>query len=266
MVIIRCMTHTQQTTSFSEHTLRVGTHRLHVEESGVDDAAAFFVLVHGIGVSTRYFRPLMYGLSRHGRVISIDLPGFGTSSRPKQSLDMADFARVVGEALQQLHVSRAVLVGHSMGCEIVAELSVQQPDIAQGLILIGPTVDPDKRSFVHYVVMLLHNTLHEPLRVTWTILRDYWRCGPYQYFKTLRCMLAHRMEVALAMCQAPTVIARGENDKVVPHDWAVAATGLLPRGELAEIPGAAHAVQMVQADRVAEICCRLLNAAHYTEK
>ena len=39
-----------------------------------------FVLVHGLGVSSRYFVPLAELLSRHGRVVVFDLPGFGLAA------------------------------------------------------------------------------------------------------------------------------------------------------------------------------------------
>ncbi len=41
------------------------------------DARPAFVLVHGIGVSSRYFHPVAAFLAEHGTVYAIDLPGYG---------------------------------------------------------------------------------------------------------------------------------------------------------------------------------------------
>ncbi len=41
---------------------------------------------------------------------------------------------------------------------------------------------------------------------------------------------------------APVLVVRGTRDRIVPQAWAERAARLLPRGRLAVIPGAAHAV------------------------
>lgn len=47
-----------------------------------DGATPSVVLVHGIGVSSRYFGPLEQHLSRDAHVVAPDLPGFGRSHMP----------------------------------------------------------------------------------------------------------------------------------------------------------------------------------------
>ncbi len=41
-----------------------------------------YLLVHGIGVSSRYFERLIPVTSRRARVIAVDLPGFDTAPKP----------------------------------------------------------------------------------------------------------------------------------------------------------------------------------------
>ena len=66
-----------------------------------------FVLVHGIGVSSRYFERLVPALAEEGRVVAVDLPGFGKAKpiRPKLGLSIEEFADSVARAMDRLGVA-----------------------------------------------------------------------------------------------------------------------------------------------------------------
>ena len=48
------------------------------------------ILVHGLGVSSRYMRPLAELLAAERSVYMIDLPGFGRSEKPRRALNIAE--------------------------------------------------------------------------------------------------------------------------------------------------------------------------------
>jgi pimeloyl-ACP methyl ester carboxylesterase len=52
-----------------------------------------FVLVHGIGVSSRYFHPVAAQLAQRGHVYLVDLPGYGSVPDPRRDVTIADHAR-----------------------------------------------------------------------------------------------------------------------------------------------------------------------------
>ena len=237
----------------------IGSLRVRVVDTGDAASGHAIVLVHGIGTSSRYFRPLIHELRSDARVVAMDLPGFGASSRPREALSIPDLARVVGSVVHDAGLTRPVLVGHSMGCQVVAELGVQEPDLASGLVLIGPTVDPEKRGAVRHFFMLTYNSLYEPWWVNLLLLADYVRCGPVQYLKTLRPMLIHRIDRALSTAQQRAVVVRGTRDMVALHDWATSATRLLSNGRLIEIPRHSHAAHATHPEGIAAICRDLLN-------
>jgi pimeloyl-ACP methyl ester carboxylesterase len=238
--------------------LIVDGHRVHVVDVGDRDSERCFVLIHGIGVSSGYYWPLIRRLAKHARVVALDLPGFGASSRPAETLTMSDFADVVAGVMEQLEVSRPVLVGHSMGGQVAAELDGRRPGWAAGMVLIGPTVDPGKRATFWHFVMLAHNALYEPARVNYPMAKDYLRCGIRQYVKTLRPMLRHHIEHRLEGARTPTVVVRGGRDRVVLHKWALSASRMPEDGRLVEVPGRAHAVHVTETERVAEVCVEVL--------
>jgi pimeloyl-ACP methyl ester carboxylesterase len=64
--------------------------------------ARTYVLVHGIGVSSRYFRPLAAELAQTGRVFLVDLPGYGAAPDPRRTVTIEDHAEVLAGFLEQL--------------------------------------------------------------------------------------------------------------------------------------------------------------------
>ena len=73
-----------------------------------------FVLLHGIGMSHRYFRRLRAALDTVGTTYALDLPGFGATRQPGRALSVAEYAQFTGWTLDALGIESCVAVGHSM--------------------------------------------------------------------------------------------------------------------------------------------------------
>jgi len=102
--------------------------RLHVVEKGEGSQV---VLIHGNVVSERDYEAsgLLDRLARNHRVIAIDRPGFGHSTRPRDRLwTPAAQAKLLHAALVQLGVKQAVVVGHSMGAMVALALALDYPE------------------------------------------------------------------------------------------------------------------------------------------
>lgn len=111
----------------------------YVDYGGPDDGPRL-VLVHGLGGSLTSWAAIAPALARVGRVIAIDLPGFGRSpGRPRQ-VTLAANQMLLHRFLVQVAGSPAILVGHSMGGTIAAMLSAQHPATTAGLIFVDPAV------------------------------------------------------------------------------------------------------------------------------
>ena len=99
------------------------------------------VLVHGLGIGSSYFVPLAARLSHHAPVFAPDLPGHGPSDHDARPLDVRQLARALGEWMEVMGLRRAVLVGHSFGCQVALHLAAARPEFASRLVLIGPTAE-----------------------------------------------------------------------------------------------------------------------------
>lgn len=216
-------------------------------------AARSYVLVHGIGVSSRYFHPLAAALARYGTVYVVDLPGYGLSPKPGVDMSITDHARVLGRFLDANSIDNPVLVGHSMGAQVVSQLLVDRPEVSDRLVLLGPTMDPRRRSALKASIGLSVDMLREPWRSNWTVLTDYlFRCGIPYYFRQLPHLLEDRIEERLPAIRATTLVVRGDRDPVASRDWALQMTRLLPVASFAEVPGP-HVIMFTAPKEVAAL-------------
>lgn len=205
--------------------------------------APTFVLVHGIGASHRYFDRLQRELSRHGRTLTVDLPGFGGLPRPRHPMPIRALATALGARLEELGLHRAVLVGHSMGAQVVTELALLRPDAASHLALLGPVTDPDRATAAAQAADLARDMLRETPAANALVLGAYLRCGPRWYVRELPTMLGYPTLDAVSRVECPVLVVRGERDPVARSAWARRLAGAARDGRLVEIPRAHHVVQ-----------------------
>jgi pimeloyl-ACP methyl ester carboxylesterase len=143
------------------------------------------VLVHGLGMSGAYFVRLAHALFQDGwSPAAPDLRGFGESGDgpPRGPIEHATELARWADALG---IRSAIWVGHSIGCNIVAELAVRRPDVVRRAIGIGPLWSPT-RSMGRLSLELLADAPREPLRLFPILGRAYWRAGLARWFATLR--------------------------------------------------------------------------------
>ncbi|HSP79629.1 MAG TPA: alpha/beta hydrolase [Myxococcaceae bacterium] len=251
---------------------RVGNLRIHHRASThpVPPDAPTVVLVHGMVVSSRYMVPTLLLLARSARVLAPDLPGYGLSDDPPRPLkDVSALADALAEWMEAAGLERAVLLGNSLGCQTLAAFGVRHPERTEGLVLQGPTTDPEARTAWKQIARWLANGPRErPLQLP-IMVRDYWEAGFRRSLLTLRMALEHPIEDELPHIQAPTLVVRGSRDPIVPQRWAEQVARLLPRGRLVVIPGGAHTVNFsapLELVRVVEPFLRELRAGAGSER
>ena len=210
-----------------------------------------FLLVHGIGVASSYWTRLAAVLARSGRVHVVELPGFGGAPRPDEPLTIKQHAATVNAYLRSAGLDDAVLVGHSMGVQVVLDAALQDPRLVSGVVGIGGVVDPGARSTLEQALRLLHDTLREPPGANWAVLRDYVRTGPLTYLKTVPVMLGYRTEETLLGLRVPLLLMRGARDPIAGPDWLEQMRRLAPEARTVEIDGAAHVAMFTHPEEVA---------------
>lgn len=209
------------------------------------------ILVHGLAVASRYLIPTAFELAPDHHVYAPDLPGFGESEKPRHILNTAELADTLAAWMTHLRVDRAVLLGNSYGCQLIAEFAMRHPERLSHAILVGPTVDRMRRNYFQQVTRLLLDAGREPLEVDVIQFLDYAKAGMRRTIRMSQYSLQDRIEEKLENMRLPTLIVRGARDPIVPQDWAEEAARLLPNGRLVVVPGAAHVVNYTHAPELA---------------
>ncbi|MFF1632679.1 alpha/beta fold hydrolase [Leifsonia sp. NPDC058248] len=226
-----------------------------VSDSGT--AGPCYLLIHGIGVSSRYFERLAPLLAEHGRVVTIDLPGFGRAPKPPRALTVEDFAEVVSRVIDRLDLGPCVVVGHSMGSQVVTRLAVTHPESVASLALLGPVCDPRDRSATRSGFLLAVDCLGESPRGNLLVLSDYVRCGIRWYLTVLPSMLDYRIEDEVQLVTAPVLVIRGVRDPIARDDWVSLLAHRAPLARAHVVDGARHLVMHSQPRRTADLLVEL---------
>jgi len=215
------------------------------------------VLVHGYGIASSYFVPLAARLRDDAHVYAPDLPGHGPSDHDVRPLNTRELAGSLAAWMDANGLRDAVLVGHSFGSQIAAEVAARRPDLVSGLLLIAPASDPMARSVVGQIVRSVRGLPFErPGLAIWAAL-DYARSGVRVLAAELRELIAHRIEDVLPRLTVPVRVVRGKWDQLVPQDWAETVARLVNAPPPAVIGRWSHAVHYDDPDAVADIVLKL---------
>jgi pimeloyl-ACP methyl ester carboxylesterase len=163
------------------HSVRVGTNLVHYQTAGKGDHT--IVLVHCWAGNLDFWREQVPALQDKARLILIDLPGHGRSDKPHTLYTMDYFANAVVAVMRDAHVSKATLVGHSMGTPVICRVYTQAPERVAAIVavdgflhrpvisaeqaqqLVGPFHSPDYRSHTtNFITSLFPNPGTEALR------------------------------------------------------------------------------------------------------
>jgi pimeloyl-ACP methyl ester carboxylesterase len=279
--------------------IEVARARLNILDIGPRDAAGSpIVMIHGASSNLEAMRqPLGERLAKKHRVILIDRPGHGWSTRERlDDSTPAIQGRMIAEALEKLDVGPALLVVHSWSGALGALLALDHPERVAGLVMLAPVAYPWRGGVAWYnrvvttpvIGPLLAYTITLPLgyllaepgargvflpqimpdgfvanTATMLLLRPREFLANAWDIVTLRAAVAEQAP-RYGDIRVPTVVISGDVDKTVTtniHSLRFAKTA--PDVKLITLPGVGHMIQNVAPDLViAEIEVMLGKLAH----
>lgn len=121
--------------------LEVDGARLHYLDQG---SGPTIVMIHGLGSQMRSFTYALAGLLKDRfRVITVDRPGSGYSTRPPgASANLSSQARAFADFIHAMGLERPLLVGHSLGGALSLATALDHPECVGGLALLSPATQP----------------------------------------------------------------------------------------------------------------------------
>ena len=238
---------------------------LRLIDTGTGPAVVF---IHGFGASLYAWRHQLGPVLEAGhRVVAFDNRGFGFSGRPDSGYDNAAYVAVVLALLDSLDIADAVIVGHSMGGQIAAEVAAAAPARVRGLVLLdpsghrGPIARRPLRQLVTpllnrvAVAALLRYCYADPRRVTTMDIDQYYApLASAGSRRTMRRVLGeyrfHTLRGTAHRIAAPTLILWGAADRIIAFAHVADLANELPRAAVSVIRDAGHNPQEEQPDEV----------------
>lgn len=249
------------------------------------------VCANGVGVSTFFWDYVGAYFSSMGyRVVVWDYPGHGASASPAdpRAVTIASLADDMSRVMDANGIGSAVLLGHSLGCQVILEFYRLFPERVAGLIPIlgafgrpaSTFIDPRVGEALYrgayraaslapdFLSVFLRVVLSKP--VTWQLARltglvhpDLARredMEPYLehlsrldvriFFEFVRAAQAHDAGPILGTFDVPALVIGGERDLFTPWRLSIEMAERMPRAELLEIPRGSHAALIEQPELI----------------
>ena len=248
---------------------RRGMH-VRVMEAGRNEAQPL-VFLHGV-LGLLNDDTFLNALAERYHVFAPELPGYGESSGEELLEDMLDFTLHGWDVVDALGLRQPVLVGHSLGGMIAAEMACIAPAAIEKLVLVDPFglwLDehpiPDLFSFLPFEFgdVLFHNRLRaaellvgatdvaEPDALRQFFIDNARRLGTAG--KILFPIPNRRVSKRLYRLTAETLIVWGEDDKLIPSVYAAHWAKLIARARVECVKAAGHMLPYEQPQVLAAL-------------
>ncbi len=249
------------------------------------------VFVHGSPTSSFLWRDMIEELSAHGRVIALDLPGFGFSDPPNnEDYTISNYARILESFLEVLSVEQATLICHDYGGPIVLTYALRHPEKYNRLIILDTFLHSDlppwplswkiagiwpfgeifMRLGGQYITRsALEEGVKDKSRISDGIVQRYYMpdgnpdklnktmIGTFRvdYMEDLKFI-----EKNLKTIEKPTLILWGEDDKFLPLSLGDRIHKDIKGSRMEIIPNCGHFVQEDKPEKATEIIIGFLSS------
>ncbi|KUI21039.1 alpha/beta hydrolase [Mycobacterium lehmannii] len=245
------------------------------------------LLIHGMAGSSETWRAVIPQLSRRYRVIAPDLLGHGRSDKPRGDYSLGAFAVWLRDLLDELGISKATIVGQSLGGGVAMQFVYQHPDYCQRLVLIssgglGPDVGWTLRLLsAPGAEFLLPAIAPPPVLTVGNKLRSWFRTAGihsprgaemwsayssladaqtrHAFLRTLRSVVDYRGQAVSALNrlhvanELPIMAIWGDEDRIIPVAHAYAAHEARPECRLEVLPGVGHFAHVERPNDVVDL-------------
>ena len=225
--------------------------RTYYEECG--DGPTIYC-IHAAGQDTLMYRHALTQLSDQFRVISIDAPGHGTTLEPAGGAftNITQHAEYHENLMAALGVENPIIVGCSMGGNMVLELGARRPSYYRGIVSCeGSDYTPTVSGFLLEMLLLNSPQILECWSRSMTGYRTppdrarevVWqlrRVTPETINADLTGYTGFDRRAEVAHIKSPVVLVRGDADWLVNQQMVEETASRIPGATIAVLEGTGH--------------------------
>lgn len=251
------------------------------------------ILLHGFGASLGHWRHNLQVLGKSHPVYALDLVGFGASQKPQAPYNAFFWARQVHDFWQTMIQQPVILVGNSIGSLIALTTAIEYPELLAGLVLIsvpdpavrqemipawcapvvnwveGLVADPWLLKLIFYLVrrpgivkpwagIAYEDKAVVDQELVEILLNPAFDRGAADAFvQIIKSMTSFhfgpQVKPGLTQLNISTLILWGEQDRMIPPQFAQAFAACNPKITLKMLPQAGHCPQDEQPELVNEL-------------
>ncbi|HEX2195622.1 MAG TPA: alpha/beta fold hydrolase [Actinomycetota bacterium] len=253
------------------------------------------LLLHGLGASKASWLTVVPHLARRHRVIAIDLPGFGSTSKPRGRYDAPWFATHVLSFMEVTGLRGALVAGNSMGGRVAMEVAMREPRMVRAIACLCPVAAFYERPFLWaarmarpeagifaprlpraYLAEQLRRLFSDPQRLH----DDWYEAAIDDFLQTWRRPTARMAFLAslkniyvdepdgeagfwarLAKLQVPALYVYGRQDVLISSRFGGRVAKALPAAKVEVWDDCGHAPQLEHPDRTASAMLDFFAAA-----
>lgn len=260
---------------------------LHYLEAGEGEP---ILLLHGWPTSSYLWRNVMPPMAKSNRVIALDLPAFGLSSKnPADSYSFFYYEQVIEGFLKALGIEQIGLAVHDLGGPIGIFWALRHPEKLTSLALLNTLVYPEVSWMVKLFVAAsitpgVRWWLSSPAGLSWAmrfgvvnkqnisaeVARDYY--APFATSDARNALLRTASRLSpkgfkeikenLSSLTIPLRIIYGENDRILPKVGQTMAKVKrdLPQAEITPLPNCGHFLQEDDPEQIGDLLATFFNS------
>ncbi len=107
---------------------------LHIDYSLSGTGQVTLVFIHGGFIDKEYWQDQVTYFSRNFKVLTIDLAGHGKSGDNRTDWTIESLGEDVIKLIKELSLQKVILIGHSLGGDVILEVAAKLPELVIGLV------------------------------------------------------------------------------------------------------------------------------------
>ena len=259
----------------SEEYVKVGENKIRYLDGGGSDGN--ILLIHGLGGFAERWSTVMPILSKKYRVIAPDLPGYGYSDKPSTDYTPEFFTKFIFDFLDILDIKKTMMVGTSLGGQLVAECAMSQSKMIEKIVLVcpagvmkssTPTLDAYSMAALYPTydtVKTAYEMMTGSKNVTTESIDGFIKrmTQPNAKMAFMSTILALKNSPSitdrLPNIRIPTMVIWGKNDTMIPVKYANDFVSSIKNCQLEIMENCGHTPHIEEPDRFSQIVLNFLN-------